>query len=610
MKKKGALLIKLLIIIVTSATLTWFLIISPRRTFKEYEKQIEDAAKRYYELHNSELPIGERVKTLSLSALYNYGLLKGTFYVPLSQKTCSIEKSWAKVKKENGHYIYYIYLDCGRYKSNVDHTGPEIKLKGKEKITLRINEEYKEPGVESVKDDTDGKIDPSLVIIKNDVDTSKIGIYTVKYKAYDELRNKTEVTRTVEVVKYLRDYIQEDLGEETYYKGEPENNYVRFSNMYFRVVGLTEEKDIIIVAEEDVANVPYKKLEKWLDEVYMKSITKESKKLLVQHKFCKMKVGEDEVKSISECKSFTKKRYAYVPSVVEITRAELPPTEYILINNFMKTHTMSWTSDYQSSSKAYVNKKFFIPEKGKEYVYYPDKSTYNYGVRPMLVLKGDVETSTGTGTQSDPYQVKDTKPAKGGSLVNDRYIGEFVNINGYRWVIVDKADDGATKITNYDAIFDYGNLLTTESSPNGSGVYNPKDKTNMGYFINNKVSKYIDTNLIVSHEIEVPIYKGVASYGDEIKTVKYKVKLAPPNAYDMFSAKQYGRGIIRSYSYWLLNTSESKDRYLGVITDTGCYVNLPIDSNTKLGVRAVGYLKKGTTITSGKGTYEYPYKIK
>ena len=619
MKKKRMALIKLLIIIALIAVFIWLLVLSPMITFHGYEEKIKKAAEDYYSYHTSELPIGERVKTLSLGALYNSGILKGNFYAPLSHKSCSIENSWAKVRKENGHYIYYAYLDCGAMKSKIDHTGPVIKLKGKEKMTLSLNDKYKEPGIDSVIDDNDGKIDTSLVSIKGNVDTSNIGTYTITYTVYDELRNKTEVERTIEVVKYLSDYIRADIGDAQYYKGEPKTNFVRFSNMYFRIVGFTDDNDIILVAEEDVANVPYKKLEKWLDEVYMNSFTKEAKKLLVKHKFCKMTIKESKVEQVSKCTAYTKERYAYVPSIVDINRTQLPIVEeqygrvFVVTsyNNFLKTYTMSWTADNQSSSKAYVNKEYFIPEKnGKEIVYYKDKSIYNYGVRPMIVVKGNVKINGGDGTRSNPYSFGNPQRAKGGSQLNDRYIGEYITIQGFKWVIIDTLEDGTTKVVSYDTLSDYGERLTTVSSPGKSGVYNPNDKSNMGYYINNKASKYIDSNNLVSHEIEVPIYKGNPSYGDEIKTVKYKVKLAPPNSYEMFSAQFNKRESYNSHSYWLLNTSESKNRYLGIISDTGCYINGQIDDYEEVGIRVVGFIKKGTIVTSGKGSYESPYKIK
>ena len=54
--------------------------------------------------------------------------------------------------------------------------------------------------------------------------------------------------------------------------------------------------------------------------------------------------------------------------------------------------------------------------------------------------------------------------------------------------------------------------------------YTPKAKGNVGSIINNVSSKYIESNLLVSHEITVPIYKNEASYKKEEKTKKYNGK--------------------------------------------------------------------------------------
>ena len=47
-----------------------------------------------------------------------------------------------------------------------------------------------------------------------------------------------------------------------------------------------------------------------------------------------------------------------------------------------------------------------------------------------------------------------------------------------------------------------------------------------------------------------------------------------------------------------------------MISDTGCYINGKIDNYESIGIRVVGFIKKGTIITSGNGSYENPYKIK
>ena len=268
--------IKFLVSIAIVMLFVWFLVLSPMISFHRNEKELEEAAKRYYELNSNQLPIGERVKTLSLSVLYKGAYLKHDFKIPYTKKMCSVEKSWVKVKRVDGEYKYFVYLDCGVLKSSIDHKGPEIKLNGSDKITINVGNEYKEPGVSSVVDDSDGKLKVEDVTIKSKVNTSKIGTYQVTYTAYDSMKNKNVVIREVEVVKTIKGVVKKDLGSATNYVGNPENNYVRLSNMLFRIYGL-KNNNVVLVSNNDVSNVNYTKIEKWLDEVYYKHLTKQRK---------------------------------------------------------------------------------------------------------------------------------------------------------------------------------------------------------------------------------------------------------------------------------------------------------------------------------------------
>ena len=619
MRKKSIALLKIGIVVALIGAFIWFLILSPMLTFQKYENEILTAAERYYEFHNNELPTGERVRTLSLSTLYKEKNLTGTYYAPISHDACSVEKSWVKVRKENGEYKYYVYLDCGKMKSKIDHEGPVIKLKGKDVIYIDVGEEYKEPGVESVIDKDDGKIDVSTVQIKGEVNNTKVGTYKLTYTAADEFGNKSEVERTIKVEKHLSSYIKKDLGEEKYYKGEPETNYVRFSNMYFRIVGFTKDNNIILVAEEEVANVPFKKIEKWLDEVYMKSFTKKAKKLLVKNKFCKFTIKEEEMDDAKECKDYTESRYAYIPSIIEINNAAVINKQvrnlddqgntfiYVDEKSFLKSNTMSWIANDQSSTMAYSYRRgFYGPEAGRRFL--PQKSTYNYGVRPMIVISKKAKIQSGSGTQEEPYVLSDNTKGKSGTLLNKREIGEIVKINGYEFLIVDTLKDGTTKVITYGTLADMDEELNIPST--GKITFNPKNRNNYAYIINNKASKFVDSTLFETHEVEVPIYKDRIIYGEETKTKKYKLKLSPPNMYEMFSAQTGVRDDYSQNSYWLLNSSTSKNRYAGVVSRSGTVLNEPIEEDEEFGVRVVAFIKKGAVITSGDGSFEDPYVVK
>lgn len=598
MDKKLIKKIRNIIIIVVVIAIAYFAGIKPMMDFHNNEKKIEEAAKRYFEMNSNELPTGERIKTLPLQKLYEKGFLEGDFSIPLSTKLCSNTNSWAKVRRENGEYKYYVYLECGYLKSKVDHEGPVITLNGSETQNVNIGSEYKELGVKKVVDKVDGQLNVKDVVIKGNVNTSKSGTYKVEYIAFDKLNNKSVTTRTIKIVRKIYDTVKNDLGDSTNYSGDPNNNYVRLSNMLFRIYGYDDDNNVILVANGDIANVNYSKLDKWLEYFYS-NINDNSKKLIVEKKYCNMNLDEEKLTEQDECTSFTKNKKVYIPSVVEVNNA--------LEDNssFMQAATMSWLATTKNDKEAYLTRDdFYSSEGGKYFLAFPIND--NYGVRPMITIKGDSLIKKGTGSIDSPYQFGDNKPAKNGELINNRECGEYLLVEDEIFRIIKTLEDGTTRVISDTSIgFDDG--LKFSGNFNSNTVsYNPNNKYSAAYFINNLTAKYLNTKYFVKHEIEVPIYKDKIIYGKEIDTKKYKVLLSAPNMYEMFSAQSMA---IDSYgSYWLVNTSKAK-RTAGVIEELGVPKNDQISKYESIGARVVGYLKKNTVITSGDGSYDSPYII-
>ena len=98
------------------------------------------------------------------------------------------------------------------------------------------------------------------------------------------------------------------------------------------------------------------------------------------------------------------------------------------------------------------------------------------------------------------------------------------------------------------------------------------------------------------------MYKNISSYKKEEKTNKYKVKVAAPNMYDMFSAMDTGRG------YWLLNSSQNK-AVKNIVSDIGVIYYDEMGQNISSGARIVGYLNAKCKIVTGSGTENDPYRI-
>ena len=585
--------IKLIITVVLILVFVWFLVVSPMITFHTNEGKLEDAAKRYFELNSNELPSGENVKTVTLKTLYHKAFIKNDLYIPYTGKTCSIENSWVKVRRVDGEYKYYTYLECGVLSSTVDHKGPVITLNGDKNISVGKGEEYKEAGVKSVVDNTDGKLKVKDVTIKGEVDTSKIGTYEVTYTALDSLNNKTVVTREVKVVQKLNSTIKNNLKDSKNYTGNPDN-YIRLSNMIFRIYGLDSNNNVIIVSDKDIANVNYSKLDEWLD-YYYGNLNEFTKNIVVKAKYCNMDLT-DTTLDTTKCSGYTKERNVYIPSVIEVNKAAKGN------ENFMKPNTMSWLANKKDAKNAYLTRSYFFgSDSNKSFLSY---SIYdNYGVRPIMTIKGDTLIVNGDGSRDDPYTFGDTKKAKGGTLLNERFTGEYISIDGRTYRIIKTNNDGTTKVISD---FTLDGVAVRGLGTDGKVTYNPTNKSSVGYYINNRASEYITTKYFVKHEIEVPIYKNKIVYGGETKTKKYEVMLSAPNMYEMFSAHPQSTS---ARSYWMINTSEEKGIAAAMFT-LGSPINGKIEENTELGIRVVAFMKKGTTVSSGYGTENNPYIIK
>lgn len=589
--------IRLSLILVLSALLifiVWQFMIKPTIDFKNNEKIVEDAARRYYEFNYSQLPTGERVATLSIQQLYDKAFLTKDLYIPNSTKPCDSQNSWVKVRKENGEYKYYTYLKCGLQESDVDHEGPVIELNGKEEMTIGLGETYEEPGVKSVKDNEDGKLDPKDVVIKSSaLNTNEVGEYEIKYIATDKLSNKTTITRKVKVIAKLKSIVAKDTVNANYYSGKEPNNYVYFSGMLWRIVD-SDGKNVRLVAYEDIANVNYAGLNKWLDYFY-DHLSDGAKKLIVKNKYCNETLS-NATHDLLECSTQTKKLNSYILSAQDINKAHSEEGNYLI------TQTISWLANEQNDENAYTVDVFNYAN-GQSYQ--ADLKTYNYGVRPVITIKGDSLIKSGTGTYKSPYNLGETPTGKVDDKINTRTPGEFIKYSGMLWRIVEVNKDGTTKIISMESIKSKDNIKVQTYYQSKSKVYNPTEKGNVGYFIKNKVSEYVDTSYFVNKNVEVPIYNEDIQYGKETSVKKYKVKLSAPNIYEMFSAYTYTLGNMKAH--WLINSSK-QEVTKAAMTDIGVIITTVGDYD-KYGIRVVGNLNENIMITKGKGTFDNPYNI-
>ena len=586
-------LIRLTITVVIVGLFVWFLVLSPYMTFKQNENEMVKAAKRYYEINLDKLPTGTRISTVTLQTLSRENYIDKDFYVPFSKEPCSITESWVKVKHTDSGYKYYAYLECGVLKSTTDHKGPTITLNGKDEITINKDEKYEELGVKKVVDNTDGKMDVKDVTIDSSkVDTSKVGTYKVTYTALDSFKNKTEKVRTVKVVQELEHTIKKDTNNTGVYTGTVENNYIRFSGNLFRIVSV-ENGNVKIVAAEDVSNVNYSGLDQWL-EYYYNHLADSSKEYIVKTKYCNDKVTDTTTK---KCSSYTKEKDVYILSVEDVNNSVDSSTG----ESYLYPPTIVWLANAKTDKESWTTRSFFssYDEKYKSF-----SKDYNFGIRPVITIKGSNLITAGSGTETDPYQIDDMKTGKADEKLNTRYSGEYIEHSNMLWRIVEVEKSDTIKVVS-SANVRIGNEERISYDDNITNkIYNPNQKGNVGYKINQKAADTIDEKYFVKTEIEVPIYKRLAKYNKETTKKKYKVKFHAPDMYDLYTAANSELLI----NYWLINSSQQENiEYM--VSSIGIIYYEGIPDTNKAGTRVTGYLDKNCKIVSGNGTKEKPYKI-
>lgn len=597
MKEKKGRMIKIVVAVAIVVLFVWFFIIYPWGYFNKNENKLKEAAKHYFEINYRELPENNEIKTLSLSELSKQKYIDDLF-VPYTKNVCSVNDSWVKVRKEGDSYKYYTYLKCGYLSSSVDHTGPEITLNGESEIILDKGEAYNEAGIKRVYDKVDKELKIEDVQIKNDtVDTSKLGTYKVTYTAYDSLDNETVVERTVKVVQKLGGVINNDTSKRGYYTGQASTNYIRFSGMLFRIVGMNNDGSVRIVSAEDIANVNYDSIQTWLDNYYYSHLTDKAKKFLVESTFCDDRLQSTNLVS-TECSTKGSSKKVGILSAEDYSKSLEGSVSYLY------TDTIVWLANDKNDKEAWTSRSWYAGvDASVKYMEF--NKDYSFGIRPVLTIKKDTLIKGGNGTFEDPYILGDLESAKAGDKLNTRITGEWVTYGGYDFRIVETASDGTIKVISNN-VLQISNAKP-EISYQTSGdvkIYNPKEKGNIAYIIENETPNYIKTGIFTKHEIEVPIYKTHASYGKMDSSKKYKVKFAAPSLHEMFSASNMNL----TTSYWLRDSSKEANRKYLTANAGVVYYDKQHD-NATAGIRIVAYIKKDTTILDGKGTQSSPYTL-
>lgn len=596
--KIGVIVLVVIIVIL----IVFFAYFYPRQVFKNNEATFDEAGKRYYQINQNYLPDQEgRVLAVSLGTLIRQDYLDD-LKIPYSNKVCDLENSTVKVIKKDGEYQYYTYLKCGRYESNIDHEGPVITLNGNTKVHLNRGDEYKEEGIKSVIDDTDGSMKIEDVKISGEVDSSKVGEYEITYTINDSLNNKTTVTRTVIVEEALASVVKSATSNtNNYYKGLSDNNYVMFNNMLFRIVKVNDDDTVTIVSNESLSSVDYtnngrfagSSLDTWLNDYFYNLLEKKYQNLITSSTWCDDKLASDNY-SATECSRRSEKIKVGILSIQDYNNT--------LDNNmsYLDSRALTWYANMGDDNKPWTLTSLYdYPLKAE-----PMNQEYLFNVRPALTLKKNTKVLSGDGTVNNPYILIETSKGRKNSNINEREVGEYINYSGYTWRIASKDNENVT-IIMIDVLKNDDIELNIGYNNDGKKVYNPNQKGNIGYQIVNELTKYISTDLFAKTKVEVPIYNSNVTYKGKKSTKTYNNIITIPSVFDIFSAKGEKTS---DGGYWYIDSS-NENNVKTVMNPIGTVNYTAVTDERTAGVKVKAYLKNDVIITDGSGTKQNPYTI-
>ena len=279
-----------------------------------------------------------------------------------------------------------------------------------------------------------------------------------------------------------------------YFQKDAGNNYLFYSNIMWRIIKITNDKNIVLIADDSITNLAYGKNKKYDNSYLMKWLNKDDdsytgilennlnnkSKYLAKTETCIDNIAN--IKKIT-CNKINKKNYISLLSVSDYINTG---AEKSFINNEKYT--------YLSNNK---NKKiWYIDETGKL-----NSSTGEdiYGVKPVITLKNKVKFIAGNGARDNPYLIEKQKS----------FFGSYVKLDEDIWRIYEE-DDKYVKLSLNDYIKNDQSNEENDSDDNDEEnfeytysednyYHNDTVYGSLAYYLNHKYLNSLSYNKIIEN---------------------------------------------------------------------------------------------------------------
>ena len=204
------------------------------------------------------------------------------------------------------------------------------------------------------------------------------------------------------------------------YKGDINNNYLRFNNMLWRIVRINSDNSIDIILDDYITLLPWNgsvveftksDIYEYLNNEFLSKLDKE---MLNKTSFCTDKISD--LANIT-CEDTNIDTYVKLLDVANFLNSVLDGKSYL-----SRAEEIFWLSDYGTDKIWHTNGVNVSQSLSNTF----------YEIRPMVRLKNTTVYKDGDGTLEKPFEVGKKEDLKVGSKV---ILGED------KWIVMDIGDD-------------------------------------------------------------------------------------------------------------------------------------------------------------------------
>lgn len=350
------------------------------------------------------------------------------------------------------------------------------------------------------------------------------------------------------------------------YKGENVNNYIKYSNLTWRILKINNDKSIDIILDQAINNLKWNKnitdfnssdINLYLNEKVLPIL---NEKLITNTIICKDLIDDISKVSCSEPDSSNKIRLL---NIDEFLNSSVNDKSFVSNGNDI------WLSSRGSKNVWTINKNSL------SYA----ESINIYDIKPVVTLKNSNVLLSGSGTKEDPYIIEKDN--------NTIQIGDRIKLDQDVWTIYDLNDSNISlTLSNL-----YKNGSKTYRFDTKSNKYNPESKSSLAEYLNTEFYESLSYKDLLQEKKWF-----VGEYNDSYKDIEKEEVTAKVGLTSIEDLK-FDNDI---NNYYLLNGTKDGKIYL--------FNNYLIESKPTLyrTIKPSIYIKRAN-VKSGSGSLEDPY---